>query len=399
MPRLTVTFAEPGREVFEGGIVHWLVRPGEWVKGARVIVEIALDNEIIGIPAPAAGTIIALQVADGERVYPGDELCVLSVKQLFPPILSVAGSTDPSSALMVPQLREQTVLAVRQPALEGVERSPGVVRLEEPGHMATSPVPHRHPFYQIVWLAQGMGSCLIDCEEHPLQPDMLFFFGPNRVHAFKASTTLAGLSISFTPDMLTISTERVLTLMLSCFYPENEKPLLYLEGSTAEQLIPVLNAMEQESRDQLPARAEMLQAYLYLLLTIVNRQVARQARDPRPLQLSGLVQTFIALVESEFRQKKRVSEYAALLAITPGHLNDLVRHALGKTAGEVIRERVLLEAKRMLLYTEDSIAEIADYLHFDDPSYFSRFFRRYMHQSPGMFRQTMRHKHETALPA
>jgi AraC-like DNA-binding protein len=82
-----------------------------------------------------------------------------------------------------------------------------------------------------------------------------------------------------------------------------------------------------------------------------------------------------------------VSEYAKLLGITANYLNETVKTVTGQTAGELIRDRLLLEAKRWLIHSELSIAQVADQLHFDDPSYFSRFFKKYAHCSPGDFRR------------
>jgi AraC-like DNA-binding protein len=84
---------------------------------------------------------------------------------------------------------------------------------------------------------------------------------------------------------------------------------------------------------------------------------------------------------------KLPKEYAELLYITPNHLNALCRDLVGKTAGELIRERVLLEAKRLLTNLNITAAEIAYELNFQDNSYFSRFFRKYTGQTPEIFRK------------
>jgi AraC-like DNA-binding protein len=85
-------------------------------------------------------------------------------------------------------------------------------------------------------------------------------------------------------------------------------------------------------------------------------------------------------------------EYAALLYITPNHLNAVCRQMLNKSAGEVIRERMLLEIKRWLVNAEISISEIADKLSFQDNSYFSKFFKKYEGMTPEEFKKSFKLK-------
>ena len=83
---------------------------------------------------------------------------------------------------------------------------------------------------------------------------------------------------------------------------------------------------------------------------------------------------------------KLPKEYAGLLFVTPNHLNAVCKEVLGRSAGEVIRDRVILEAKRLMVNQELSISEIAYKLNFPDNSYFSKFFSKYAGVSPEKFR-------------
>ena len=92
------------------------------------------------------------------------------------------------------------------------------------------------------------------------------------------------------------------------------------------------------------------------------------------------------LVEEHFRHERQLSFYAGKLAMTPDRLNDHVKRAAGVTAGHLIRQRVLTEAKRQLVFTNQPIHEIAHDLTFADPSHFARFFRKQTGISPQAFR-------------
>jgi AraC family transcriptional regulator, transcriptional activator of pobA len=93
------------------------------------------------------------------------------------------------------------------------------------------------------------------------------------------------------------------------------------------------------------------------------------------------------LVEQHFREQRLLQFYADRLAMTPERLNDHVKRAAGVTAGHLIRQRVLTEAKRQLVFTNQPIHEIAYDLAFSDPSHFARFFRKQTGTTPQAFRE------------
>ncbi|AHF94774.1 hypothetical protein OPIT5_26475 [Opitutaceae bacterium TAV5] len=98
-------------------------------------------------------------------------------------------------------------------------------------------------------------------------------------------------------------------------------------------------------------------------------------------------------MEEQILKVQTVGEYAARLHVSPDRLSEAVREATGHPAGELIRQRQLLEARRLLAHTTRSVSEIAYALNFQDPAYFSRFFRRLTGQSPGEFREDFLAKH------
>lgn len=102
---------------------------------------------------------------------------------------------------------------------------------------------------------------------------------------------------------------------------------------------------------------------------------------------SVLLNNFQELIDQNFKNKKLPKEYAELLYITPNHLNALCKDILGNSAGELIRSRVVLEAKRLLVNKEISVTEIAYLLNFQDASYFVKFFKKYTEFTPEQFRK------------
>jgi len=131
-----------------------------------------------------------------------------------------------------------------------------------------------------------------------------------------------------------------------------------------------------------------MRGYLALIAIAVARLAASRARTGAATLMPAdpTVDALRYLVEEHFRQERRLAFYAGKLAMTPDRLNDHVKRAAGVTAGHLIRQRVLTEAKRQLVFTSQPIHEIAYDLTFADPSHFARFFRKQTGITPQAFR-------------
>jgi len=130
---------------------------------------------------------------------------------------------------------------------------------------------------------------------------------------------------------------------------------------------------------------DVLRAKLYEILVLADRWYAARWGAPSSGG-SGAVERFRALLEARLGTEHRVAAYARAVGLTPGHLSALCRRDLGRTAGACVRDRLALEAKRLLLHTDMTAAEVADRLGFGDPAYFARFFRREAGSPPSAYR-------------
>jgi AraC family transcriptional activator of pobA len=132
-----------------------------------------------------------------------------------------------------------------------------------------------------------------------------------------------------------------------------------------------------------------MRGYLALLAIAVARLAASRARTGvvTLTPADPTVEALRAALEEHFRKERLLGFYAENLAMTPDRLNDIVKRATGVTAGHLIRQRVLTEAKRQLVFTSLAIHEIAYDLSFSDPSHFARFFRKQTGTTPQAFRE------------
>jgi AraC family transcriptional activator of pobA len=264
-------------------------------------------------------------------------------------------------------------------------------RLETTHQLRTSRRPHRHGFHEILWVVDGAGSHVLDFKEHPIRPQSVFLLSPGQVHSVRVDRPLSGYMLLFTPDFLPPDGHDAAPLPF--FRPGADNPVLALADDEAERLRPAAEELLAELAAPAAWRREMLRARFQTLLLGLGRAARRQGVPAAPP--SSFVARFQALIEEECRRVHAVAEYARLLAVTPGHLNDLAKVATGRTASALIDARLALEAKRLLAHSDAPVAEIAADLGFRDASYFGRFFRRHAEQSPGAFRTAIREKYQS----
>ncbi len=246
---------------------------------------------------------------------------------------------------------------------------------------------HRHSFYQILWITKGRGTHFIDFNAYPLKPNSLYFLSPGQVHDWKLSEEVTGYIIAFTNEFFSRSLNNQNILSLPYFYTLNTQPLLSINDEQAATFNSIIQKIEYEYQCVLVDREDLLSAYLCILLIEAKRLYCPVQTIYTTAAGIAIARKFLLLVEANFLTQTLVSDYAKMLGITANHLSETVKETTGDTAGELIRNRLLLEAKRLLVYSELSISEIAHHLNFEDPSYFGRFFKKYTHCSPGVFRK------------
>ncbi|WP_400193989.1 AraC family transcriptional regulator [Hymenobacter sp. B81] len=249
---------------------------------------------------------------------------------------------------------------------------------------------HAHAFYLLLYVEQGGGTHTIDLVSYALRPDSLFFLAPGQVHHWELAPGTRGYVVFFDAEFFLFRYPGPRLYEYPFFAPEHP-PVLYLSevdpatGLDAATLGGLLGQLYAEPRRGQPNQAEVVRSYLYLCLELAARAypASPAAAQPAPRQ----VRAFGALLNQHYRRKRTVQDYAALLHITPDHLNAVCRRVLNQTASALIHERVVTEARRLLRHSSLSVAQVAYELGFDDASYFTRYFRKYAGLTPEAFRQ------------
>lgn len=254
-----------------------------------------------------------------------------------------------------------------------------------PGFVLT-PEPHVLAFYDILLVTRGRGTYLEDGVRFPVRPGQVFFTSPGQVRQWKA-TGVDGLCCFFPGEFLEgFLADPLFLYRLPFFHREGPPAPLGLARPEIRRLTGLLHDMEAEIRDLKGDSPTLLGARLYEALVLLERWFRRAHPFPAHAIAEGLGLRFRRLVEHRYRDVHRVGGYARLLAVSPSHLNAQVRRQLGRSPSRLIQERLALEARRLLLYTDETAARIGYALGFEDPSYFTRFFRRRTGRTPTDFR-------------
>lgn len=267
-----------------------------------------------------------------------------------------------------------------------------VARLEN--RMALLPYPHRHDFFHVVWVTHGSGHHIIDSASYEVRPNTLFFMSPGQVHDFQLSDDSRGYTINFSSEFFSLQLENKKILHeIPVYKLESPIPVVYLSAEQAAGLQPVMNDMEAECEAEEQGYHDVLRSYLAIFLLKASRFAAPVTGTEPVLRNLILARRFKEMLEQNFRTVGEVAEYARMLRVTERALNDATRRTMGVTAAKLVRDRVMLEAKRLLLHSDTPISLIADQLAFDDPAYFSRCFKKHTGRSPIDYRQALVNLH------
>jgi AraC family transcriptional regulator, transcriptional activator of pobA len=290
----------------------------------------------------------------------------------------------------IPRPRKIPVYPLSEYGSEAAQGAPFFVgRFEESSRLAPKRLRlHRHDFHEVFWL-MGRGRFFCDFQEYTIASPTLVFVSPGQIHSWTPSPSLAGPMICFSQSFHDGAEPPPSSLLgLPFWFSGEAPPLLAVSPGDVAKVDSLWAELAAEASGSEENREEILRLRLRLLLQTAARIFRRTKPDSHPATRpnQALAHQFRMALETHFCEARSIPAYARMLKSTAGHLSESVLQHTGRTAGELIRERLLLEAQRLLIHSSMNVAEIAVALQFEDPSYFSRFFRRGTRMSPGEFR-------------
>lgn len=247
--------------------------------------------------------------------------------------------------------------------------------------------PHVHPDHaQILWIKDGGGRFTIEGETLLAKPRTLVMQPAGALHEIRFDPGTEGrvitIAVTFIEALVRDDPRLVAITRKPGAYP------LAADGPCAE-IVPILfeQLLTETTREAPGRRMAIRGVFLNILVSLLrlsaNRLETEPARRDRDFEL---VTRYRAALEEHFYQVKTLDFYARKIGVSTQRLNAACKLRAGRTASEVLYDRIVVEAKRCLLYTEMTVAEIGHSIGYDDPAYFNRFFSHRVGIPPGTYR-------------
>ena len=252
------------------------------------------------------------------------------------------------------------------------------------------PQNHRN-LYEIIVLLKGGINIRIGESNHQIKGNAMCFLAPgqiSKISTFDKETE--GFYIAFDTDYFLLCLKNQVQLCFYPFFQFDKHPILHLSKPQTVKFEALIQKIDFEYNNRKSLNDDLLtKLYLNILLIEIERlyQFKSATGNGESSRKKLIASKFKQLVEKNFMTMRKVSTFADTLYISPSYLNDTVREITGQSASTIIHQRIILEAKAMLVQTELTINEVAQHLQYGDTSYFCRFFRTHTGVSPQAFRE------------
>lgn len=247
---------------------------------------------------------------------------------------------------------------------------------------------HRVGFYHILWFQKGNAEHLVDFKPVKMKPNSLLFIGKDSVQRFDSNSRYEGKALLFTDSFFCKTEADTKFLKSSILYNDLFSVSQIQLPPTSTPFLEILGQMEielQKPKDHY--QSDILRNLLRTWLLQAERE-RRQQNFTEVKKGADLdyVMRFRDLLETQYRSLKQVSGFAEQMNITDKRLNQAISKVLGKTPKQMIDGRVMLEAKRFLAHTSQSVKEIGYELGFEEPTNFIKYFKKHHQATPAEFR-------------
>ncbi|MEM1138166.1 MAG: helix-turn-helix transcriptional regulator, partial [Bacteroidota bacterium] len=249
--------------------------------------------------------------------------------------------------------------------------------------------PHRQNFFEICIFSEGEGIHEIDFKSYNIKPKSIHLVAPGQVHNIHKKKSTSGYILAFNRDFFALfSPDKDIKQTVLVARAGMNNTIFNLSNKDFNSFLDIVKRMIQESRTNGKHTHQVLKSYLHIfILKLSEFSTEVVVPEIKKNDKYILVNSFKKAVEQHYKELHLVKDYADLLNVDPIRLNKICKKLTSKTAGTIITDRIILEARRQLVFSSFTNKEIAHYLNFEDPSYFSRVFRKKTGFSPTAFRE------------
>lgn len=245
---------------------------------------------------------------------------------------------------------------------------------------------HRNDYYMCLILEKGSADFFIDFQHVNLKPDSLLFLYPGQIQRIISINQSSGWILFFDNKLMDDHSRLVLEESL---YQGPVLPLLETETGWFFPMMTLLYEtyqLPEMASFHKPAMQSLLSACIYRIASMYQARIRIDMKQHSPRSVT-IIKSFRKLLRENYKTIKRPADYASLMNLSLGYLNDTVKTLTGFSVSYSIQQETIREAQRLLCHSDLSIKEIADQVGFDDAKYFSRMFNKTTGQSPGNFRK------------
>ncbi len=247
--------------------------------------------------------------------------------------------------------------------------------------------PEQVDAYSIYWVKEGKGVYSIDFKSYTFNDNVLFFLSPGQVFTVDSEKIKEAYKLTFVRDFYCIQThDKDVACNGVLFNNVYETPFVKPCESDTKKLNFILESLIEEFNRNETAQYDMLQSYLKQFI-IHSVRVKKEHHIIKNDEETKLFKDFSLLVNQNFKTLHSVTDYANRLGVSPKSLTKHFQRIGSKTPSDFIKSRIVLEAKRQLIYTGDSVKQIAYDIGFNDSAYFTRFFKKATLKSPLQFKK------------
>lgn len=248
---------------------------------------------------------------------------------------------------------------------------------------------HRTGFYHIIWFQQGSPTHLVDFNPIKIKPNTLLFLSKDTVQRFDNKTKFEGKAILFTDSFFCKTETDTKFLRNSILFND----LFSVSQIQVEKQSKLFTELLQQMMEELKNTKDNSQADI--LKNLLHNFLLHSERERRKQNFTEIkkgadldyVMLFKDLLEIGYKSQKQVNYYAKEIIITEKRLNQATTKVLGKSPKQLIDDRIMLEAKRILAHTTESLKEIGYRLGFEEPTNFIKYFKKHSKLTPTEFRE------------
>lgn len=249
--------------------------------------------------------------------------------------------------------------------------------------------PHGHDFFLVLLITRGTGTHTIDFIEYDVFPGAMYIVSPGQIHQWNLSKDVDGHILFFTRTFFLHDFDTEKLTRFPFFNSTFSSPYFKLNKLERDAIILKYNLIHKEYKNRSQNYEEMIRIFLNAMFIELTRVYPYQ--DENNLKFGyDLIQLnkYEALVDKYFKHHKPLSCYSKKMNITDRQLSYLCKKSVNKKPSEILTERIILEAKRLIIHSDLSIASISEELNFNDSSYFIRLFKKNTKQTPEQFRHS-----------